>query len=34
MVAAAGVIMILLGLLPKVAEIVESIPAPVLGAPR
>ncbi len=31
MVAAAGVIMILLGLLPKVAKIVECIPAPVLG---
>lgn len=30
-VAAAGVIMILLGLLPKVAKIVECIPAPVLG---
>lgn len=30
-VAAAGVIMILLGLLPKAAKIVECIPAPVLG---
>ncbi len=30
-VACAGVIMIILGLLPKLAKIVESIPAPVLG---
>ncbi|MDL9937107.1 solute carrier family 23 protein [Gordonia sp. ABSL1-1] len=30
-VACAGVIMILLGLLPKMAKVVESIPAPVLG---
>lgn len=30
-VAAAGDIMILLGLLPKTAKIVEAIPAPVLG---
>ncbi|WP_278313861.1 solute carrier family 23 protein [Lolliginicoccus levis] len=30
-VAAAGVIMILLGLFPKAAQVVESIPAPVLG---
>jgi xanthine permease len=30
-VAAAGVIMILLGFLPKVAAVVSSIPAPVLG---
>ncbi|MFW0784302.1 solute carrier family 23 protein [Gordonia sp. CPCC 206044] len=30
-VACAGVIMMLLGLLPKLAKIVESIPAPVLG---
>lgn len=31
MVAAAGVIMIVLGFLPKVAAIVASIPNPVLG---
>ncbi|MEP9392180.1 solute carrier family 23 protein [Gordonia sp. VNQ95] len=30
-VACAGVIMIILGLLPKLAKVVESIPAPVLG---
>ena len=30
-VAAAGVIMIILGLFPKAARVVESIPAPVLG---
>ena len=30
-VACAGVIMIILGVLPKLAKIVESIPAPVLG---
>lgn len=30
-VACAGVIMIVLGLLPKLAKVVESIPAPILG---